>query len=176
MPPASPDPGPRHATHGRDAGARSAPDCRLFLPGHQVHWIQLRQADRDVADRPEPGRLVSAGADGRVVVEVAGERRHLWHHRPEHLATVVAANGGVVLHQPRWGLLRCPSPSGDAEARFCVTDHDDPERVPCSSEDPVGDLVERLRTMGGFTVTVPPPRPSGSVRPAPSRAGDPPGR
>ena len=176
MPLPTPGPGRRHATHGRAPDARSASDCRLFLPGHQVHWIQLRQADLDDAHRLEPGRLVSAAPDGLVVVDVAGERRRLWHHRPDHLAAVVAANGGVVLHQPRWGLLRSPSQAGGAGACFCVTDRDDPERVPCSSEEPVGGLVERLLTTGGFTVTVPPQGPVGSVLPAPLRAGDPPGR
>jgi hypothetical protein len=156
MPLPTPGNGRRHVGGGRDPDVPPGTDCLLFLPGHQVHWIQVRQSDRDGAHRPEPGRLVSAAPDGLVVVEVAGERRRLWHHRPDHLAAVVAANGGVVRHQPRWRLLRIPSPSGDGEACFCVADHHDPERVPCSSEEPVDDLVERLRTAGGFTVTVPP--------------------
>jgi len=176
MPLATPGPGPRQPTPGRAPDARSASDCRLFLPGHQVHWIQLRQADRDDADLPEPGRFVSAAPDGLVVVDVTGERRRLWHHRPEHLASVVAANGGVVLHQPRWGLLRSPSPSGDAETCFCVTDRDGPGRAPCSSEEPVGGPFERLLATGGFTVTVPTRGPAGSVLPAPPRGGGPPGR
>ena len=165
-----------HPTHGRAPDAGSASDCRLFLPGHRVHWIQLGLADRDDSHRPEPGRLVSTAPDGLVVVEVAGARRRLWHHRPDHLAAVVAANGGVVRHQPRWGLLRSPSHPGGAEACFCVTDRDDPERVPCSSEEPVGGPVERLRTTGGFTVTVPRQGSVRSLRPAPPRPVDPPGR
>lgn len=176
MPLPTSGPVPRRSTDGRAAVGRAASDCRLFLPGHQVHWIQLRQADRDDAHRPEPGRLVSASPDGLVVVEVAGERRRLWHHRPDHLAAVVAANGGVVLHQPRWGLLRSPSHPGGAGACFCVTDRDGPERVPCSSEEPVGGPVEQLLTTGGFTVTVPPRGPVGSVPPAPPRPGVPPAR
>ena len=127
-------------------------DCCLYRPGHRVHWIQATRAGRDPEHRPEPGRLVSVGADGSVVIEVDGDRRRLWNHDPAGLEQAAAAAGGVVLHQSRWGLLLAPSGTGSRRC-FCVVAAD-ADRAACTAAVPGETLVDRLLTAGGGTLSV----------------------
>ncbi len=124
--------------------------CGLYLPGHDVHWIQALHSASDAEHRPEAGRLLDISSDGTVVVEVAGDRRHLWYHDPDRLARLVAPNDGNVSHQPRWGLLR--TPSVDGQYTFCVVDADEPGRRPCPPRPPTGNLTELLEEAGGFSL------------------------
>jgi hypothetical protein len=126
--------------------------CSLYLPGHQVHWIQASHSRMDNENRPEHGLLLRVEPDGLVVIEVDGKERRLWNHDPQRLEQIVTANDNRILHQPEWGLLRSPYPSGESIACFCVATADDPELVPCSAAPPSGHLLERLATQGGFLV------------------------
>jgi hypothetical protein len=125
--------------------------CGLYRPGHNVHPIQVNLS-HDNENPPEHGLLLRVEPDGLVVIEVDGKERHLWNHDPQRLEHIVLANDGRIQHQPRWGLLRSPNPSGQAVACFCVAFSDDPELVPCSAAPPSGDLLEQLATQGGFLV------------------------
>lgn len=140
-----------HAGAGRDA-PRPA-HCCLYRPGHHVHWIQLNRAGSDGLHRPEEGRIVSTGSDGLVVIEVDGGERRLWNHDPDRLAAIVSVNGPTVRHQPRWSLLRSPSPTGRSVSCICVTDYLDPDRVPCVGEVAGDTAVDRILTAGGATLS-----------------------
>jgi hypothetical protein len=134
--------------------------CGLFLPGHEVHWIQALHSGNDLEHRPVRGHLLHVGDDGVVVVDLAGERLVLWNHDPDRLRSLVTHNGPLVSYQRRWGLLRSEHTGGSYAV--CVTDADDPDRRPCPQhhltddqvEVPtsVDDLVEQLLKTGGFSV------------------------
>jgi hypothetical protein len=124
--------------------------CGLYLPGHMVHWIQGLNSGKDRDHLPVPGRLISVGADGDVVVEVDGEDIPLWNHEPDRLRQLVEANHGAVSYQPTWGLLRTPSDGGNY--CFCVAPVADPNRLGCPEAPPTGDPIQRLQSAGGFTL------------------------
>jgi hypothetical protein len=127
--------------------------CGLYRPGHNVHQIQANRSLGDDENPPERGRLLHVEPDGLVVIEVDGDERLLWNHDPQRLEQVVTANHNLILHQPRWRMLRSPDPSGESEAFICVARYGDPEVVPCSVVPPSGDPLERLATAGGFLIT-----------------------
>jgi len=135
----------------RDATDDRAWACGLYLPGHDVHWIQGLHSGRDDENPPEQGRLLGASEDGTLRVQVDGEVRRLWNHDPGRLARLVARNKGVVTHQPRWGLLRTKSAQG--AYCFCVVnatkDHE-----PCPHKAPEGNLLELLKQAGGATLSI----------------------
>jgi hypothetical protein len=125
--------------------------CGLYVPGHDVHWIQAQLSVRRESERPwERGRLVDVQPDGFIVVEVHGAIRRLWNHNAERLARLVALNAGAVSHQPGFHLLSTTSPEGSY--LFCVADAGSDELQPCPQEPPTGDLVDLLRTAGGFSI------------------------
>jgi hypothetical protein len=130
--------------------AADAVDCRLYLPGHRVHVIQVNRSAGNRLHEPEPARVLSIGPDGTVVLEVAGGRRRLWHHDPVRLGAAVADHGDEVSHQPSWDLLRVPRGGGGAAAHFCVVDADGHGRRPCASEVAGGDPLELIGSAGGF--------------------------
>ena len=133
--------------------------CGLYLPGHQVHWIQAKLAVRGEPDprtgakRERVAGHVEVFPDGLLIVEVAGSIRRLWHHDPDRLAALVAPNDGAILHQPGWGLLLTKSEQG--HYLFCVADADSPELRPCPSERPSGTPIDLLREAGGFSLRGP---------------------
>ena len=127
-------------------------DCCLFRPGHGVHWIQVSRSLADTDHPPQPGRLVSVAPDGLVLVEVDDEVRRLWNHQPERLEALVAADDGAVTHQPRWGLLRTPSPGGPN--CFCVTRADDPDRPDCTPTVDGDTVVEWILAAGCAALSV----------------------
>ena len=124
--------------------------CGLYLPGHDVHWIQVFQSQRDTNNAPVAGRLAEIRDDGVVVVEVDGERLDLWNHDPERLRIVVEENGPDVSYQQKLRLLR--SPGLRHGCCFDVALALDSHRRPCPTEPPTGSLFERLQAAGGFTV------------------------
>ncbi|MGP8207113.1 MAG: hypothetical protein ACLQVK_13860 [Acidimicrobiales bacterium] len=128
--------------------------CGLYLPGHDVHWIQGLHAVGDAVDPAQQGTLVDLHADGALAIEVAGDRRRLWNHDPERLERLVERNRGEIWHQHAWRLLW--TRSRDGRYAFCVADADDPERRPCPQSPPTGDLVHLLREAGGFSVSASP--------------------
>jgi len=123
--------------------------CGLFKLGHNPHWIQMNLAGEDNEQRPTPGRFIESRPDGSVVIEVEMRQLLLWNHEPERMAEAVAANGGAVEYQPRWGLLWVPSRSG--RYAFCVARSPD-DYLPCPAQPPVGSPMELLEGAGGFTV------------------------
>ncbi|HZJ50400.1 MAG TPA: hypothetical protein VFF07_06000 [Actinomycetota bacterium] len=77
-------------------------NCGLYIPGHDVHWIQAKRGWSDEVNLPAPGHLVEVWPDGLVVVEIDGHVRRLWNHDPERLENLVARSLGEISHQPRW--------------------------------------------------------------------------
>ena len=146
------DPGPASAGAGA-AQQRPLSGCCLYLPGHQVHWIQVNHARGDAEHRPEEGRLLAVEDDGLVVIDVDGEERRLWNHDPSRLSDLVARQRGRVFHQPRWGLLRSPSESNGSYSCFCVTEYDNPGRVPCAAVVPGDTVLDRFLSAGGGILT-----------------------
>ncbi len=134
--------------------------CGLYLPGHDVHWIQANHAARDSEHLPVQGHFVDVDDDGVVVVDLAGERLFLWNHDPGRLRALVAQNGPAISYQRRWGLLRSEHRGGSY--LFCIAEAENPDRRPCPQDQLTGeqvdgpvsvdDLVEQLKTTGGFSV------------------------
>jgi hypothetical protein len=106
------------------------------------------------------GHFIDVDDDGVVVVDLAGERLLLWNHDPDRLRVLVTQNGPAISYQRRWGLLRSEHPGGSY--LFCVTEANNPDRRPCPQDHQSGvqvdgplsvdDLVEQLKTTGGFSV------------------------
>jgi hypothetical protein len=124
--------------------------CGLYLPGHDVHWIQGIQSAKDQMNLPKVGNVVEVRADGIFVVELDGQLSRLWNHDPGRLERLVARNDGRVSYQPRWGLLRTPSSEGDY--CFCVARADGPKRKRCPSKQATGTPIDLLRQSGGFSL------------------------
>lgn len=122
--------------------------CDLYLPGHDVHWIQAIRSAKDQMSPPQPGSLVEVRADGIVVLELEGRRVRLWHHDPGQLEQLVALNDGRVSYQPPWGLLRTRSSNGDY--CFCVGRADKGKHRPCPVAPPTGTPVELPQRAGDF--------------------------
>ena len=127
--------------------------CGLYVPGHDVHWIQANRAFRREADIAVPGHLLEVRSDGLVLVEVDGGVRRLWNHDPISLEAHVAHNNGEISHQPSFGLLH--TPKEDGYYLFCVVDADAPGRRPCPARPPTGDPMQLLREAGGFSMPGP---------------------
>lgn len=69
--------------------------CNKYLPGHHVHYIQLKLG----IGRPiQPVTLISV-AGNAIQVEVNGISKTWYHHRPEQFEQLLAAYGGPV---PGW--------------------------------------------------------------------------
>jgi len=125
--------------------------CGLYLPGHDVHWIQARLSAEERSKRPPaPGRLIEVQPDGLVVIEAQGVVRQLWNHDTDRMKRLVTRNRGEISYQPGFGLLRTPSAEGSY--LFCVSDADSPELRPCPTSPPTGTLEELLREAGGFSI------------------------
>ena len=76
--------------------------CSAFLPGHKVHWIQIRKALRDYAGVPA---TVHLEADGKVLLFDAGEERHCWHHDTADIAEALALPCGDITRYEQLRLL-----------------------------------------------------------------------
>jgi hypothetical protein len=124
--------------------------CGLYLPGHDVHWIQAKVSAKPDAIPPAPGHLLEVKPDGLLIVESYGRLHRLWNHDPDRLERLVNANDGVVSYQPGFSLLRTSSESGNF--LFCVGDAEHPAKRPCPTEPPTGSLTELLEEAGGFSL------------------------
>lgn len=124
--------------------------CGLYLPGHDVHWIQAKLAARSETDLAVPGHLLEARPDGLILVEVDGGIRRLWNHNPERLKRIAARDNGEISHQPRFHLLLVRG-----SYVFCVVDADSSERQPCPERPPTGDPIQLLKEAGGFSIPGP---------------------
>jgi hypothetical protein len=76
--------------------------CSAFLPGHKVHWIQIRKALRDDVGIPV---TVHLDVDGKVRLLDAGEERHCWHHDTADIAEALALPCGDITWYERFRLL-----------------------------------------------------------------------
>ena len=131
--------------------SRSVYTCGLYIPGHDVHWIQAMHAGPDTVNPSQAGKLLEVHADGTLVIDVADKPFRLWHHDPSRLQRLVAKNNGKVGFQPAWQLLWTRSREG--RYAFCIADADDPERRPCPAHPPTGDILELLRDAGGVSIS-----------------------
>lgn len=134
-----------------NATAKRAWTCGLYLPGHDVHWIQGLHSGRDNENRPEEGRPLEVSDDGILRIDVGDEVRVLWNHDPGRLARLVTRNKGAVTHQPRWGLLRTNSSEG--AYCFCVVDAAE-DHASCPKVPPRGNPLELLERAWGFTLPI----------------------
>jgi hypothetical protein len=89
--------------------SRRVYDCGLYVPGHDVHWIQALHAGADTENPGQPGRLIDVNIDGTLVVDVAGSQRRLWNHDPSRLGRLAARNAWTIEYQPRSHLHVMPS-------------------------------------------------------------------
>lgn len=131
--------------------------CGLYLPGHDVHWIQAKLAARcephpktGIKREATAGELLEVRPDGLVIIEVEGEVRRLWNHDSDRLKRLVARNRGEISHQPGFNLLR--TRSGGGSYLFYVAEADSREIQPCPPSAPTGTLVELLKNAGGFSI------------------------
>jgi len=141
----------------RDGGAMgtvpSPKRCGLYLPGHEVHWIQGIHSGDPGEVAPVPCRILEVRDDGTVTILITNQLLELWTHDPIRLRALVAQRGVDATYQERWRLLRVPS----KRASFCidVTPASNPDRRPCPTSQPYSDtLVEQLLATGGFSVRV----------------------
>lgn len=129
---------------------RAPKACGLYLPGHMPHWIQARKGWEDRIDLPVPCRLIDCGADGTILIEIAGEELRLWNHQPERLLEVVDASRGAIKYQARWHLFLVESsPGGDHV--FSVAKPSD-VHVPCPAAPPSGSPARLLANARGFSL------------------------
>ena len=127
----------------------AAQKCDLYLPGHEVHWIQAKKSSEVT---PSTGTLVDV-ADGVISVEYLDRLAHYRHHRVERVLKVTK-RGAKVRVCERYRILAV-----DLEQRrvklFCIALDKDKWR-PCSFEPLTSAtpeaLAERLNFRGGFSV------------------------
>ena len=124
--------------------------CGLYLPGHEVNWIQAKKSWKDREGRPLACRFVQSRGDGMVVIELDDQELHLWNHEPERLARSVASADGIVSYQKPWSLLI----TGDG-GYFSVASPPE-DYVPCPEKPPTGAPLEVLRSAGGVTLPLGP--------------------
>jgi hypothetical protein len=125
---------------------RQLKSCGLYLPGHQVHWIQARLERENQENRPDTGRVVDVRNDGAVGIDLDGEERRLWNHQPDRLAEAASQSALIVRHQPTWGLLQV----GNTVSGYLFCDAGPSnEHVPCLDRPRVGVSVSFSRAREG---------------------------
>ena len=110
--------------------------CPLYLPGHNVHWIQARLTWNEPKHDPIPAKLRLVRADGEFTVEVDGEIRRYWTHDPQQLTR--AMNRYDVFELVGYGVLTVPRELrrvGQPFPMFCITEPDSKYRSPCPGPD-----------------------------------------
>lgn len=144
-------------------------NCTLYLPGHQVHYIQALHSSREPR-RPRTGRVTSV-TRGIITVEFPGDISRYRSHLTGRLRAAVEQGGPQVLVDEGWSILRVPQPADNTQARFIggpelvgkrgpeyafsIARVEDPWRR-CRS-DPLtqfdaDSLEERARTHGGYAM------------------------
>jgi hypothetical protein len=122
--------------------------CGLYVPGHDVHWIQALRSLEDTKSPAQAGMLIEAHPDGALVIDVAGQELRIWNHDPSRLVRLAARNRGEIQYQPNCHLLR--TRARDGSYGFSVAEES--ERRSCPSSPPSGDIMELLQEAGGFSV------------------------
>lgn len=130
----------------------TAPICDLYLPGHCLHWIQLRKGSEIT---PRCGQVVSV-EDGVITVKYLDRTSAYRNHQPDKIGVYVKVGGHVRVVE-RFGVL-----TSDLDQRsvnqFSIIDTNKPWR-PCSRfESPASttpeELAERLQERGGFSIRI----------------------
>ncbi len=125
--------------------------CGLYLPGHEVHWIQANHSNDPGETPPTSCRVLEIRDDGTVAIDLFGKPLELWSHDPVRLRALVDTGGAQCSYQERWRLLRVPSTRG----AYCVdvTPASNPQRRPCPPEPRSYETPgEQLLGAGGFVV------------------------
>lgn len=123
--------------------------CGLYLPGHEVHWVQGLRSANDIETSPVQGHLVAVEDDGTIVFKVGGTIERAWNHEPQRIAAFAAKSGGRVILRRSWGILGVPH--GDSgNYLFYIGDPDDHRE--CPSEPPTGDPLDLLAETGGLSM------------------------
>ncbi len=126
----------------------AARKCGLYLPGHEIHWVQGLRSGNDIETPREDGHLIAVEDDGTIVFKVDGTIKRAWNHQPQRIAAFAAKSGGRVILQQRWHVLGVPFDGGNH--LFCIGDPDDHRE--CPSEPPTGDPWDLLAETGGFSM------------------------
>lgn len=127
--------------------------CGLYLPGHNVHWIQVRKEYE--SDIPAAWGSFIGLDDDVISVEFLDRIERYRNHRPENIQQIVQI-GDMVRVAYRFRLLTFYR-GGQHLMAYCIDDAEN-ERVPCRALAPVQsaeDLAERLRMGGGFSISGP---------------------
>lgn len=124
--------------------------CGLYLPGHEVHWIQGIHSSDPGERPPVPGRILEIRDEGTVIVQLQDRALELWNHDPARLTAVVAQHGYETLYQEGWHLLRVP-PELTAYC-FCTALAGDPRRTCPTTPARYATAAEQLFETGGFTI------------------------
>jgi len=143
---------------GRRVNVDPTKHCGLYLPGHNVHWIQAKLAAGN-GSHPETGlprppvsaTLIGVASGGIIEIDVSGTRVQLWNHDTEKTSELGKLSGTSLQYLPGFHLLRIQTGSDTATRLFCVVPIENPRRV-CPSEAPSGSLVDLLKEAGGFSI------------------------
>jgi hypothetical protein len=85
--------------------------CRLYGPGHQMHWIQAKKSRE--GEQPMIDVSVLVHHDGRIDVEGDELRLAMWNHDPDRLRDAVDNRGRHrAVWKPQFHVLAVPGPSG----------------------------------------------------------------
>ncbi len=123
--------------------------CGLYLPGHEVHWVQGLRSANDIETPREDGHLIAVEDDGTIVFKVGATIERAWNHEPQRIATFAAKSGDRVILQRRWHILGVPRGEGRTSL-FCIGDPDDHRE--CPLEPPTGDPLDLLVETGGLSM------------------------
>ena len=107
-------------------------ECDLYLPGHKVHWIQVRKEDE--SDTPAAWGTFTGLDDDVITVEFLDRIERYRNHRPEHIQQTVQI-GDTVRVAYRFRLLTFYR-GGQRLMAYCIDDAQN-ERVPAEYSAPV---------------------------------------
>ena len=79
--------------------------CRLYRPGHQVHWIQAKKSVEE--QQPVIDVAVVVHDDGRIDIQGDDLNLTAWNHDPDRLQSAVDYWGRAVW-KPRYHVLSLP--------------------------------------------------------------------
>ena len=98
--------------------------CRVYAPGHLIHWIQFNVSMRN----PCAVIPVTAEVDDDGFIHIEGDDLSLVrrHHRPAVLREALRGFGGRAVWKPRWSLLAVPEEAffGSAGSVFSLVTPD----------------------------------------------------